>query len=84
MPPLAQHIIAAIAILGALLMLHQGLHQSWTVLLCASNSSYAQKVGAKVGSLFEVRFFSIVFAHLAHSTGGDGGIVNLLENKEMR
>lgn len=53
-------------------MVHQGLHQSWTVLLCASNSSYAQKVGAKVGSLFEVRFFSIVFAHLANSTGGDG------------
>ena len=30
-----------------------------------------KKGGPKVGHLFEVRFFSIVFAHLAHSTGGD-------------
>ena len=36
-----------------------------------------KKGGPKVGHLFEVRFFSIVFAHLANSTGGDGGIRTL-------
>lgn len=68
MPPLAQHIIAAIAILGALLMLHQGLHQSWTVLLCASNSSYAKKGGQKGDNFLKRAFF--IYEHLANSTGG--------------